>query len=328
LGASWALHSLIFCSFSPDFDGCTDTPVEVLHVVLLGVVKYMVRDIMGRMKPTKLSTVEGWYRAFKTTSLNIPSLSPYYMAKHSSNFVGKEFKTVLQSAPFVLFDFMTDDERLAWSALCELAPLVFQTQIEEMDVYLASLRFHIQKFLFYIIRTTEQWINKPKFHMLVHLPESIERFGPASLFATEKFESYNGVLRNASIHSNCQSPGKDIAITFANYKVIRHLICGGHFQDPKNPGVYVAAGSAVAQLFGDNPLVQKLMDYNHTAVSGQFSFPHPLNICLPPGEKTQIPPPLQLHLPGQQLYQVAGLQLNAHRTLRKGVFILVGAKSS
>ncbi|OAV95884.1 hypothetical protein PTTG_26547 [Puccinia triticina 1-1 BBBD Race 1] len=211
----------------PDFDGCTDTPVKVLHVFLLGVVKYLVRDLMGRMKAAQLRLIEGRYRAFNTTGLNIPSLSPYYMAKHSFNFIGKEFKMVLQSAPFVLFGFMGEADRLVWIALCQLAPLVFQTHIDDMDEYLTLLRFHIQKFLYYLFKITGQWANKPKFHMLLHLPESIRRFGPAPLFATKKFESFNGVLRNASVHSNRQSPGKDIATTFANSKALRHLICGG-----------------------------------------------------------------------------------------------------
>ncbi|EFP89843.2 uncharacterized protein PGTG_15799 [Puccinia graminis f. sp. tritici CRL 75-36-700-3] len=296
---------------------------EVLHVFLLGVVKYMVRDVMARAKPAQLGDIEGWYRSFRTTSLNIPSLSPNYMAKHSSNFVGKEFKVVLQSAPFVLFEMFDDDERLAWGALCELAPLIFQTRIEDMDSYLADLRFHIQKFLYYIIRTTAQWINKPKFHMLLHLPESVERFGPASLFATEKFESYNGVLRNASIHSNRQSPGKDIAITFANFKVIRHLTCGGYFEHPKHPKVYITSSSGVAQLFKNNSRVQKSMDYNEKVASVEAEAPYPLNIRLPLGEQRPIPPPLQVHLPGRQLSQLVGIQLNAHRALRKDVFILV-----
>ncbi|KAA1121789.1 hypothetical protein PGTUg99_029968 [Puccinia graminis f. sp. tritici] len=307
----------------PDFDGCTDTPVEVLHVFLLGVVKYMVRNIMGRAKPAELGIIEGWYRAFVTTSLNIPSLSAYYMSKHSSNFVGKEFKIALQSAPFVLFSSMTKDERLAWGALCQLAPLVFQTRIEDMDSYILDLRFHIQKFLYYIIKISAQWVNKPKFHMLLHLPDSIERFGPASLFATEKFESYNGVLRNASIHSNRQSPGKDIAITFANYKVLRHLICGGLISHPKQPKRYISAASSVSQLFLDNPSLQRSMDYNEELAQGNSNFPHPVNAALPPADKGWVPPPLNLHLPGREFFQLKAIRLNAHRTLQKGAFFLV-----
>jgi hypothetical protein len=66
------------------------------------------------------------------------------------------------------------------------------------------------------------------------------------------------------------------------------------------------------------------MDYNHSVASGESSYPYPLNVRLPPGEKTQIPGPLQMHLPGRELFQLAGFQLNAHRSLRKGVFVLVG----
>jgi hypothetical protein len=65
--------------------------------------------------------------------------------------------------------------------------------------------------------------------MLLHLPESILWFGPASLFATEKFESYNGILWNASIHSNRHSPGQDIDATFSNYHSFRQIISGGIF---------------------------------------------------------------------------------------------------
>ncbi|KAA1113191.1 hypothetical protein PGT21_024607 [Puccinia graminis f. sp. tritici] len=264
---------------------------------------------MARAKPAQLGDIKGWYRSFRTTSLNIPSLSPNYMAKHFSNFVGKEFKVVLQSAPFVLFEMFDDNERLVWGALCELVPLIFQTRIEDMDSYLADLRFHIQKFLYYIIRTTAQWKNKPKFHMLLHLPESVERFCPASLFATEKFESYDGVLQNTSIHSNRQSPGKDIAIMFANFKVIRHLTCGGYFEHPK---VYITSSLGVAQLFKNNSRVQKSMDYNKKGASVEAEAPYPLNIQLPLGEQRRIPPPLQVHLPGLQLSQLVGIQLNAH----------------
>ncbi|KAI9620308.1 hypothetical protein H4Q26_013878 [Puccinia striiformis f. sp. tritici PST-130] len=254
----------------PDFDGCTDTPVEILHVFLLGVVKYMVRDLMGKMKPAQLGLIEGRYRAFQKAGLNIPSLSPYYMAKHSSNFTGKEFKAVLQSAPFVLFDFMEPAERLAWIALCELAPLVFQTHIEEMGEYLRLVRFHTHKYLYYLFKITGTvWAGV--------------------LIATEKFESYNGVLRTASIHSNRQSPGKDIANTFAAYKAIRHLVCGGWFQDQN--------------------ILLDTSQRPPSVVKGVF--PHPLNSKL--STKESVPEGLKSHLPSQQIFQHEAIQWTAHR---------------
>ncbi|KAG0140193.1 hypothetical protein CROQUDRAFT_21611, partial [Cronartium quercuum f. sp. fusiforme G11] len=70
------------------------------------------------------------------------------------------------------------------------------------------------------------WSNKPKFHMLLHLVKAIDRFGPSSLCATEKFESFNGAVRTASVHSNHQSPGRDIATTFNNIRLLQMILSG------------------------------------------------------------------------------------------------------
>ncbi|KAG1779724.1 hypothetical protein EV702DRAFT_965571 [Suillus placidus] len=45
-------------------------------------------------------------------------------------------------------------------------------------------------------------ISKPKFHFLVHLPAYIRCFGPAILFSTERYESFNHVFRLTCMHSN------------------------------------------------------------------------------------------------------------------------------
>jgi hypothetical protein len=69
-------------------------------------------------------------------------------------------------------------------------------------------------------------ILKPKFHFLVHLPSYIKRFGPALLFSTERFESFNGVFCSASTYSNRQAPSRDIAQRFVTIERVKH-ICSG-----------------------------------------------------------------------------------------------------
>ncbi|KAJ7303118.1 hypothetical protein DFH08DRAFT_645222, partial [Mycena albidolilacea] len=71
--------------------------------------------------------------------------------------------------------------------------------------------------------------DKPRFHIFIHLPAHIRRFGPAILFATETFESFNAIIRAKSIHSNRHAPSRHIAYAFAQGNRIRHLISGGLF---------------------------------------------------------------------------------------------------
>jgi hypothetical protein len=94
----------------------------------------------------------------------------------------------------------------------------------------ARLEAAITEFLYLVICWTPRWFNKPKFHFILHLPAHIQRFGPAVLFATETFESYNAIIRGKSVHSNRLAPSWDIALTFTQYSRVRHLLSGGrHF---------------------------------------------------------------------------------------------------
>ena len=90
----------------------------------------------------------------------------------------------------------------------------------------------IDYFLDCTARWTPRWFNKPKFHILRHLVAHIRRFGPAILFATEAFESFNAVIRAKSVHSNHQAPSRDIARGFARANRTRHLLSGGAIHVP------------------------------------------------------------------------------------------------
>lgn len=59
--------------------------------------------------------------------------------------------------------------------------------------------------------------------------EHIKRFGPAILFATEAFESFNVIIHAKSVHSNRHAPSQDIAQAFAQGNHVRHLLSGGCF---------------------------------------------------------------------------------------------------
>ncbi|KAH9807409.1 hypothetical protein DFH28DRAFT_938733 [Melampsora americana] len=149
----------------------------------------------------------------------------------------------------------------AWKALSHLAPYIFQTDIGDVKTYRENLQRLVRIFLKAIIQLSAQWCNKPKFHMLIHLCDAINQFGPPCLFATENFESYNGNTRESSIHSNHLSPGRDIANSCNNNRLMRAFGAGSHIYDHKLK-TYIHAGRKVQETFRNNRLFQRALGFN------------------------------------------------------------------
>ncbi|OAV95271.1 hypothetical protein PTTG_09104 [Puccinia triticina 1-1 BBBD Race 1] len=304
------------------FDGCRDTPVEVLHVFLLGVVKYMVQDFMRNLRPSEKPLIQARYRSFNIDGLNIPSMQADYLTRHFANFIGKDFRIVVQVAPFVLFEYMDEEEVELWAALCKLAPLIFQTHIEDMNLFQDQLSQHIRQFLFLLVKNTAQWVNKPKIHMLLHLLDSISRYGPASLFATEKMEGYNSILRNASVHSNQHSPSRDIGVSFGDYHNLRHLVSGGFFYDYKRK-VYCSAGVGVVGIFANNRSIQRSMGFNSGALDNSSgSYPSIRKWRVLESLKVGTPAELQSFLTGYEITQVHEVSWTCKDVILPGSFVV------
>ncbi|CAH7677114.1 hypothetical protein PPACK8108_LOCUS12247 [Phakopsora pachyrhizi] len=197
------------------FDGHKDTPVEVLHVIFLGIVKYLYCDLICGLTVDKKEELVARFQSFDISNLNIPSIKAKYLVQHYSSLVGKDFKIIIQAAPFVFFTIIEESRQKIWISLCHLCSLIFQTHISRLENYVANLNSFTQDFLIKLISSNAQWVNKPKFHILLHLSQSVARFGPASLFATEKFESYNG--------GNCISE-TNVSIVSPSYQVKNLLL--------------------------------------------------------------------------------------------------------
>ncbi|KAF7763742.1 hypothetical protein Agabi119p4_8279 [Agaricus bisporus var. burnettii] len=164
-------------------------------------------------------------------------------------------------APAVLHGLLPGNMYQAWLCLCRLAPIVYQPSIPDRAAYDHQLREAINDLLAAAAMWNTQWFNKPKFHILLHLPHHVERFGPPVLAATEGFESYNYVIRLRSIHSNRSAPSQDIARVFSHLLTVRHLISGGWVLGPTGTtgtAKYRQAGIAVRDLLQDKTLCSLL----------------------------------------------------------------------
>ena len=124
-------------------DPHSDTPVEVLHTILLGFIKYFWRDVVQNqiksaanktLLETRLSSVD-------VKGLEIPKLSGSTLVRYAGSLTGRDFRVIAQVAPFVLHDIVSEPCYKTWISLANLVPLVWQPVISDMDDYLVSHPF-------------------------------------------------------------------------------------------------------------------------------------------------------------------------------------------
>jgi hypothetical protein len=208
--------------------------------------------------PTKKELLKTRLNSLDISGLQLGQrLSGHTLVQYAGSLTGRDFRIIAQVAPYVLHDLVPTACFDAWVSLCNLVPLLWQPTIADIDEYIVSrawrhlhptnanfqarLETAISDFLYRVICWTPRWFNKPKFHFIIHIPAHIQRFGPAVLFATETFESYNAIIRGKSVHSNHLAPSRDIALSFAHYSRVRHLLSGGRhlFRDSEQSRKYL-----------------------------------------------------------------------------------------
>ncbi|KAF7324149.1 hypothetical protein MKEN_00637600 [Mycena kentingensis (nom. inval.)] len=279
------------------FDPARDTPVEILHTILLGAVKYSVPPKVMRIfvsrggNLTILITFGGteymWYhlhsqqwseadrqllalrlQSTDISGMNIPPIRGAYMVQYRNNLIGKHYKTIMQTLTFHAHDLCTPEQFRLLKATANLGARVWVPVIDDMEAYIAQLEIAIANVL-------DAWdaveplriLVKIKLHLLPHLPDDIRRFGPAVRFSTETQEGYNAVFRMCSINGNNQAPSRDIATKFASMNNIKHALCGGFWEsedsrkeselDPSLPREWLQPGSVVKSILLEDPVFQR-----------------------------------------------------------------------
>ncbi|KZV61610.1 hypothetical protein PENSPDRAFT_693254 [Peniophora sp. CONT] len=218
------------------FNVHTDTPVEILHVVLLGIIKYFWREAVSRQTADGKKTLRARLRSLDPRSLGLSSqLQANILVNYAGSLTGRDFRIIAQVAPAFLYGLVPRPVYNAWLCVAQLAPMVFQPRIGNLETYLVCLECAIDALLLAALRWNIDWFNKPKFHILLHLPTHIRRFGPP---------------RKAS-----NPPSEEIAQAMNFMHAARHLVCSGFVEGPSGRRT---AGSEVIALLRD-PLFARLM---------------------------------------------------------------------
>ncbi|KAG2367082.1 hypothetical protein BDR07DRAFT_1448996 [Suillus spraguei] len=175
-----------------------DTLTEILHTILLGVVKYFWGQTVFLLEKSKLLHLfQTCLKMINKDGLNAPCLNADYICHYKGSLISKHFKSLAQVMPFLIYDLVPPTVLNGWTVMGELIVLVWHTKI-------ADTKAKLTRTIDYFLNMTAQCalsilMSKPKLNFLVHLPAYIQWFGPAIIFLTEQYESFNHVFRLSCI---------------------------------------------------------------------------------------------------------------------------------
>lgn len=104
-------------------------------------MKYIWRDAMERLRDSEKAIVAERLSSFDVRGLGLSPLPGQTMVNLSGSLVGRDFRSLVQAAPFVLygFDSLGEDILEAWISLSLLVPLVWQPEIKNSNECLVCL---------------------------------------------------------------------------------------------------------------------------------------------------------------------------------------------
>ena len=116
-----------------------DTPTEILHTILLGVVKYFWGQTAFILdKANLLGTFQTRLESINKDGLNSPTLGANYIVRYKGGLVGKHFKSLAQVMPHLIYDLVPEAILEGWLVIGRLIVLLWHTSIEDTECYLVG----------------------------------------------------------------------------------------------------------------------------------------------------------------------------------------------
>ncbi|KAF8146518.1 hypothetical protein K438DRAFT_1627818, partial [Mycena galopus ATCC 62051] len=242
------------------FDPIRDTPVELLHTILLGVVKYIWHVSHKPWSDEQKKTYALRLQSTNTDGLSIHPIRSNYIMQYAGSLIGRQFKTIVQTNIFHVHGLVTDHKFMAWKATGELAALLWVPEIRDLEHYRRDLKVAVANVLDILAMIDpSKIITKVKYHLLTHLDEDVVEFGPLIGVMTEVFECFNAIFRYCSILSNHLAPSRDIAIQLGDQEGLKHRLTGGWWEHGADN--WQQAGPGVRHFMGKHPLLQRLLGW-------------------------------------------------------------------
>ncbi|KAL0060162.1 hypothetical protein AAF712_013056 [Marasmius tenuissimus] len=227
------------------FDPARDTPVEILHTILLGVVKYIWHYSTKKWTSSQKAVYAQRLQATNTDGLLIAEIQAEYIIQYSNSLNGRQFRQVVQTAVFHIYDLVDEDHFIAWKAVGHLAALLWQVEIDDVERYCHDVK----------IATG-------------NIQDAFAVLDPTKMLGNSSYIYLDTWLRiYSSLALWLESPPKALNCTtvssIGNQENMKHRLSGGSWYDAE-AGKWTQAGDGVCGFLRNHRVLQTMLGWSKT----------------------------------------------------------------